>query len=302
MGFLGDNSAALGVILSAISVLGNIVLISITFYYARLARRSQELAEESQKRVEESQKLVEKLIDSPKVVVYLRNDEMYPTTFWVVCVENVGTGTARNVRFQPDRNIPLQIDDIGLEDIRFIKNGIDYFGSGQKYEFIIQTYRGEEAWNELTQTPLKITITYKNADGKELVEDSYLDFGAWDGIPPPTSPIGAIARTAKEMVEVSKGMIRAINGIERKLNRYTQIRAGDKVLTREELDAPTDGDLGHGTTIPSGAICTVLEVTQEDITIEWDDAPEEGGRVVYRGRRTLSEPFTVKKINLPPKQ
>lgn len=304
MGFLGNNSAALGVILSAISVLGNIVLISITFYYARLARRSQELAEESQKRVEESQKLVEKLIDSPKVVVYLRNDEMYPTTFWVVCVENVGTGTARNVRFQPDRNIPLQIGDTGLEDIRFIKNGIDYFGKGQKYEFIIQTYRGEEAWNELTQTPLKITIRYENADGKELVEDSYLDFGAWDGVPVPTYPIGSIANTLKQdMVTVAKDMVKATKDIGKELNQYTDIRAGDKVRTTKELKAYVNGDLSHITTIPKDSLCTVLEVTREDITIEWDDAPERRGRIVYRGWRVhFNRSYRIEKIKLPPKQ
>lgn len=63
-----------------------------------------------------------------------------------------------------------------------------------------------------------------------------------------------------------------------------------------------NGDLSHITTIPKDSLCTVLEVTQEDITIEWDDVPDEEGRVVYREWRTLSEPFTVEKIKLPPKQ
>ena len=257
-----------------LSLLGTFATVLITFYYAYRARQSQ--------------KLVEKLIDSPKVVVYLRNDEMDPTSFWVVCVENVGTGTARNVRFQPDRNIPLQIGDIGLEDIRFIKNGIDYFGNGQKYEFIIQTYRGEEAWNELTQTPLKITITYENADGKELVEDSYLDFGAWDGVPPPTYPIGSIAETTKEMVKAIKEMGKATAKIGNNLNQHADLRAGDKVRTLDEFKkAMIDGYNRQRTTIPKGAICTVLEVTQEEITIEWDHASdEEGGRVIHRGLRT----------------
>ena len=274
-----------------LSLLGTFATVLITFYYAYRARQSQ--------------KLVEKLIDSPKVVVYLRNDEMYPTSFWVVCVENVGTGTARNVRFQPDRNIPLQIGDIGLEDIRFIKNGIDYFGNGQKYEFIIQTYRGEEAWNELTQTPLKITITYENADGKELVEDSYLDFGAWDGVPLPTDPIGSIAKTLKQdLVTVAKDMVKATKDIGKELNQYTRLRVGDKVRTRDKLPAMIEGDYRRGTTIPKGAICTVLEVTQEDITIEWDEASdEEGERVVYRGWRVLSNRFyDIVEIKLPPKQ
>ena len=256
---------------------------------------------QSQKRTEESQKRLEKRLDSPKVVASLRNDEVHPSSLLIVCVENVGTGTAQNVQFQPDRNVRL-LSHIWLEDLGFIKNGIDYFRNGQKYEFIINTIIGEAAWNELRQTPLKIAITYENSAGeKQPEEHAYLDFGAFQSVPLPTSPIGLIAGTAKEMVEVSKGMIRAINGIERKLNRYTQIRAGDKVRTTEELPAMIDGDYSRITTIPKDAICTVLEVTQEEITIEWDDASEEGGRVVCRGWRSLSEPFVLAEIKLPPK-
>ena len=268
-----------------LSLLGTFATVLITFYYAYRARQSQ--------------KLVEKLIDSPKVVASLRRDEVNSSCL-IACVENVGTGAALNVRFNPSYSFQI-LGEIALEDIGFLKKGIDYFGSGQKYEFLINTIMGEEAWNKLMQTPLEIKITYEDSSGEKHVENANLDFGAFEDVPLPTSPIGSIAGTAKEMVEVSKGMIRAINGIERKLNRYTRIRAGDKVRTTEELDAWTDGDLGPGTTIPKGELCTVLEVTPEDITLEWDDAPEEGGRVVCRGWRSLSEPFVLAEIKLPPK-
>ena len=256
---------------------------------------------QSQKRTEESQKRLEKRLDSPKVVASLRHDEVWKSCL-IVCVENVGTGTAKNVQFQPSDPSLKTISDISLGDIGFIKNGIDYFGSGQKYEFPINTIRGEEAWNELMRTPLKITITYENSADEELVEYAHLDFGVFESLPLVKSLIGAIAENTKEMVKSTSAVVKSTQEIGKKLNRYTHIRAGDKVTTNEELPAMIDGDHGRITTIPKDAICTVLEVTQEDITIEWDDAPEEGGRVVYRGWRTLSEPFTVKKINLPPKQ
>ena len=270
-----------------------------TIYHNYRTRQSQKRVEESQKRVEESQKRVEKLINSPKVVASLRRDEVNPSCM-IVCVENVGTGTALHVRFDPSYSFQI-MGETSFGDIGFLKKGIDYFGSGQKYEFLINTIMGKEAWNKLMQTPLEIKITYEDSSGEDHVENANLDFGAFEDVPLPTSPIGSIAGTAKEMVEVSKGMIRAINGIERKLNRYTQIRAGDKVRTTEELPAMIDGDYSRITTIPKDAICTVLEVTQEEITIEWDDASEEGGRVVCRGWRSLSEPFVLAEIKLPPK-
>ena len=273
-----------------------------TIYHNYRTRQSQKRVEESQKRVEESQKRVEKLINSPKVVASLRRDEVNPSCM-IVCVENVGTGTALHVRFDPSYSFQI-MGETSFGDIGFLKKGIDYFGSGQKYEFLINTIMGKEAWNKLMQTPLEIKITYEDSSGEDHVENAYLDFGAFEDVPLPTSPIGAIAGNTKEMVEVSKGMIRAINGIERKLNRYTRIRAGDKVRTTEELKgAMIDGDYRRLAKIPKGAICTVLEVTQEEIIIEWDDAPERRGRIVYRGWRVhFNRFYRIEKIKLPPKQ
>ena len=256
---------------------------------------------QSQKRTEESQKRLEKRLDSPKVVAFLRRDEVWKSC-WIVCIENVGTGTAKNVQFQPSDPSLKTVSDISLGDIGFIKNGIDYFGSGQKYEFPINTIMGEEAWEKLMQTPLKITITYENSADEELVEYAHLDFGVFGSVPLVKSPIGSIAETTKEMGKAIKEMVKATKEIGRELNQYTRIRPGDKVRTHEELKAYANGDLSHITTIPKDSLCTVLEVTQEDITIEWDNAPDEEGRVVYREWRTLSEPFTVEKIKLPPKQ
>lgn len=287
MDFLGDNSDALSVIISAIGVIVAIVLGFFTVRYARLTRQSQEL--------------VEKLIDYPKVVAHLRRDEVN-TSGLIGCVENVGTGTALNVRFFPDRSFQI-MGEISLGDIGFIKNGIDYFESGKKHEFSINTIMGEEAWNKLMQTPLEIKITYEDSAGEEHVEDDYLDFGAFESLPLVKSPIGSIAETTKEMVKAIKEMVKATKEIGSELNQYTRLRVGDKVRTREELKAMIDGNPGHCTTIPKGAICTVLEVTQEDITIEWDEAPDEEGRVVYRGWRVLSNRFyDIVEIKLPPKQ
>ena len=289
LNFLNANSGAIGVISGAISVIVTIVLAIFTIRYARLTRQSQEL--------------VEKLIDNPKVVASLRNDEVNSSCL-IVCIENVGTGTARNVRFQT--NFSFQImGDISLEDIGFLKKGIDYFGSGQKFEFLVNTKRGKEAWEELMQTPLEITITYWDSAGEEHgephVEKAYLDFGAFENLPLPKSPIGAIAETTKEMVKVTKEMVKATKGIGKELNQSTRIRIGDKVRTRDELRAVIDGDLRQRTTIPKGVICTVLEVTPDEITIEWDDAHDEsGGRVVYRNWRFSPEPFEVVAFKLPP--
>lgn len=287
MDFLGDNSDAMSVIINAMSVIVAIVLGFFTVRYARRTKQSQEL--------------VEKLIDHPKVVVSLRRDEVNSSCL-IACVENVGTGAALNVRFNPSYSFQI-LGEIALEDIGFLKKGIDYFGSGQKYEFLINTIMGEEAWNELMQTPLEITITYEDSAREEHVENAYLEFGVFEDVPLAASPIGAISGTAKELVTVTKEMVKATKEIGKNLNQYTRIRPGDKVRTNKGLPAMIDGDYRRGITIPKGAICTVLEVTQEDITIEWDDASEELGRVIHRGWRTLSNRFyDIVKIKLPPKQ
>ena len=272
-----------------LSLLGTFATVLITFYYAYRARQSQ--------------KLVEKLIDSPKVVVYLRRDEVNSSCL-IVCVENVGTGTALKVRFDPSYSFQI-MGEISLEDIGFLKKGIDYFGSGQKYEFLINTIMGAEAWNELMQTPLEIKITYEDSSGEEHVENVNLDFGVFESVPLVKSPIGSIAETTKEMVKAINEMVKATAKIGKNLNQYADLRAGDKVRTLDEFkEAMIDGYDRRGTTIPKGAICTVLEVTQEDITIEWDEASdEEGGRVIHRGLRTLSRRnLEPEKIKLPPKQ
>lgn len=191
--------------------------------------------------------------------------------------------------------------DISLEDIGFLKKGIDYFGSGQKYEFPINTIRGKEAWEELMQTPLAITITYLDSADEEHEEKAYLDFGAFESVPLVKTPIEAIVGTTKEMVKATKEMVKATNGIGKELNQYTRIRTGDKVRTREEIRGATkNGDLSYITRIPEGELCTVLEITREDITLEWDDAPDSERRVIYRGYRSLSEPFVLEVLNLPP--
>lgn len=251
-----------------LSLLGTFATVIITFYYAYRARQSQ--------------KLVEKLIDSPKVVVYLRRDEVNSSCL-IVCVENVGTGTALKVRFDPSYSFQI-MGEISLEDIGFLKKGIDYFGSGQKYEFLINMIG---IWDELIQTPLKIKITYEDSAGEEHEENVNLDFGIFESVPLVKSPIGSIAETTKEMGKAIKEMGKATAKIGNNLNQHADLRAGDKVRTRDELPAMIDGNNRQRTTIPKGAICTVLEVTQEEITIEWDHASdEEGGRVIHHGQRT----------------
>lgn len=289
MDFLGDNSDAISALSSVLGLIITGLLACFTIYYSYRTRQSQ--------------KLVEKRFNIPKIVVHLRRDEVN-TSCLIVCVENVGTGTALNVRFALSYSFQI-LGEIALEDIGFLKKGIDYFGSGQEHKFPINTIMGEEAWNKLMQTPLEIKITYDDSAGEEHVENVNLDFGAFESVPLVKSPIGAISGTAKEMVNATEKMVRATKDIGREFNQYTDLRAGDEVRTLDEFkEAMIDGYDRQRTTIPKGAICTVLEVTQEDITIEWDEASdEEGGRVIHRGLRTLSRrKLEREKIKLPPKQ
>lgn len=288
--FLNDNSGAIGVIVSAISVSVTIVLAIITTRYARLTRQSQEL--------------VEKLIDSPEVVVFLRPHETHLNCV-MLCIENVGTGRARDVQFKTN------FSSIPLEEPNFLKNGLASLERGQKIEHFLVSVIGK--LEELKQTPLEITVTYTDSKGRNRkdrnrkdrnrFQEFRLDFGELEGLSSiGKSPLVEIANAAKNINKVLDKNLRHLTTDY--TNRGYTFQVGDKVRAQEEVKAVINGDISHRITIPKGEVWTVIQVAGNLVTVELDSARKETGGVVYeRVVHTSGYPyhsFRLVKMNLPP--
>ena len=110
--WLNTNSGAL-------MVISAFLLAGITWWYVHLTRQ------------------LLKVTHKPEILVYLCPSETYFNCI-NLCVQNVGTGLARDVKFTG--NLSFSPDnDLRLGEIGFIKKGIDYLGPGQKIEHFLRS-------------------------------------------------------------------------------------------------------------------------------------------------------------------
>ena len=156
------------------------VLVGITGYYAYLTRR------------------LLKANDTPEIAVSLRPHEI-SVNLVMLCIENVGTGAAHDVKFTTDPpSIPNL--DIPFEKIGFLKSGLGYFEPGRKIEQFLVSVIGK--FDELKQTRLKITVTYKDSTKREREQIFHLDFSEGVGFSQIGSPpLYEIAKTIKKIQE-----------------------------------------------------------------------------------------------------
>lgn len=91
----------------------------------------------------------------------------------MLCIENIGTGTAYNVQFG--------IGDVGIfNENTFLQNGIGCFGPGQKLEqFLIRLTAGLP--EELKQS-IQIDVTYTDALNYAYNHRYALDFGKFESV------------------------------------------------------------------------------------------------------------------------
>lgn len=184
----------------AIIGIATIVLVSIIGYYAYLTRR------------------LLKINDTPEIAVSLCPHEAHIHCV-MLCIENIGTGAARDIRFQT--NLSFKPDgERALEDVSFLRNGIDYLGPGQKREHFLVSII--DKLDDLKKTPLEIGVTYTDSVKKVYQRDFHLDFGENDGY----------ARVGKPpLFEIAE----AAQGIKRNLHHLTTGLYKPIILT-EPLD------------------------------------------------------------------
>ena len=245
------------------------------------------------------QRIIETLSDTPKIVVYLRRDDLNSSCL-ILCIENVGKGWAKSVRFQTDFQLKI-FSDASLGDLKILKEGIDYFGIEQKYEYLINSLGG--TWDKLIESPVKFTITYLDSKEESYKEEIFLDFSVFHKVRLPHSPIGKIAKNIEKIAKTNEKMTRVTEIIGQRFNRYQDFRVGDKVEAKRDIPGIINGNLSHCyNSIREGEICTVIEVTDEQIVIELDNAFDSQKRVTaHLHRSTCSYDFELYIRKLPPK-
>ena len=127
--------------------------------------------------------------EKPEIVVFLRPHASCVQCL-MLCIENIGTGTAYNVRFEtgPSPTAPSITPSSNFGDVRllkennFLQKSIGCFGTGQKIElFLISLIGGLP--EELKQ-PLQISVTYTDSLNHTYENRYPLDFGEFESLAP----------------------------------------------------------------------------------------------------------------------
>ena len=89
----------------------------------------------------------------------------------IIYVKNIGVGPARKVRFGGDLTFTTKKDN-SLQDIGFIKNGIDALAPGEEISDRVYLELGSVEKHQ----PVLITVTYKDSMGGDYNDEFRLDF------------------------------------------------------------------------------------------------------------------------------
>lgn len=145
--------------------------------------------------------------NAPEIVVSLRLHEAH-VNLVLLCIENIGTGAARDLQFTINPpSIPNL--DIPFEKIGFLQNGIAYFEPGRKIEQFIVSVTNK--LDDLKQTPFEVTLTYRDAVNHKHDRVFRLDFGVNEGMaqigkPPLFEIAEAVKDIKKDLHNITTGI------------------------------------------------------------------------------------------------
>ena len=156
---------------SLITGIATVVLAIITYHYVRLTGR-----------ILEENRLMRLDAHKPEIAVFLSLQKNPDTkrNQVVLRIENIGTGPARDVKFII-KDFSVKIGgSTPLKGIGAFNKGINYFGHGRTMVYILAD---EHRLNEQEkQTPIEITVTYKDSANHECEKPFRLDFGEVEGL------------------------------------------------------------------------------------------------------------------------
>ena len=134
--------------------------------------------------------------NTPEIAISLRPHEAH-INLVMLCIENIGTGAARNLRFVTNpSSIPYL--DIPFEKIGFLKSGIAYFEPGRKIEQFIASVTNK--FDDLKQMPFEVSLTYRDSINQKHKRAFQLDFGVNEGFSQiDKPPLFEIAKATKDI-------------------------------------------------------------------------------------------------------
>ena len=144
-----------------ITALATVVLVCITTWYARMTKENVRLTKEYVRLTKEMLKATNK----PEVILFLRYEEGLIS----ICIENIGTGYASDVKFTGDllfyKAIRQSHEKEGklINELPPFKNGIFYLGSGQKINTLPLFSIYADGKEDIPKRPVTIKVSYKDS-------------------------------------------------------------------------------------------------------------------------------------------
>ena len=199
----------------AVIAIATVVLVVVTWYYARETKRTRQVAEESLAVAAESLRVTKqslRLIQRPEVLVSWHVVRGMPHETFVLCIRNVGKEPAYNIDVKPNFS-PQTLEESRIREISVFEHGIDRLGSGQRKDYSC-CHTSTNFLSELQRIPsFEIIVNYRDSIGETFTEIFAFDFSG----PNPLLWIDPDPQVT--IAEKTSKIDSSINSLERELER-----------------------------------------------------------------------------------
>ena len=219
--------------------------------------------------------------EKPEIVVFLRPHASCVQCL-MLCIENIGSGTAYNVKLGTDasRTAPFITPSSNFGSVsilkknNFLQKGINCFGHGQKIEqFLISLIGGLP--EELKQ-PLQISVTYTDSLNHRYENRYTLDFSEFESLVQINSIEGKATADLSPLLDVVQtGFSQVAENIERLRLPQTSKPKGSEILAQEEEDNPLPPYLQEFVTLyNAGDDAKLRQIYKQPFSIRVDNETE----------------------------
>lgn len=197
--FLNNNSGA-------ITALATVILVIITYWYARMTNK------------------MVKALNNSEILINLQPDDKNPCCI-NLCIQNIGTGAASELKFKGDLSFrPALYKLEPLSERGILKNGIDYLGPGKKLEIFLfysqHMFQHVYGTNKpISEHSIDITVKYKDTTNRKKEKSFLLTFDKWEKYGDfENDPVSQIARTLDERIAET---LQEIEWVLKEKNKHT---------------------------------------------------------------------------------
>ena len=203
-------------------------------------------------------------IDKPEIVIFLRPHASCVQCL-MLCIENIGTGAAHNVRFGTDTSpaAPFITPSSNfsytslLKKNNFLQKGINCFGPGQKIEqFLISLIGGLP--EELKQ-PFQIFVSYRDSLNRTYEDGYEFDLGDFESLVSIDSKVESLTSDLRPLLDVIQtGFSHVAENIERSRLPQTPKPVGSATPSDEEVESSQPVQSEPDKLLPQAESNTVL--------------------------------------------